>query len=409
MQLIDSYAEIDEVLRSADFIQGSHIESGVFLDGSLIKIEGEEHMARRQLFSALVSRAAMHHYENGALIPVIGRVMAEIRDAGPDADGVYRVDLIPLVLTMLHRITALVTGVDKVETKERTDRFRVLILKLVEAVTAEWSTRDHDEVVREGLETRQLLVDEFLLPSLERRRELARQFKAGTIAKEALPTDLLMLLCLHGEDARPGDETYVWREASLFLVASIHTTSAALPHVIAHLTDWFKRHPEDYSKRLDLAFLRKAALESLRLHLPVPTLLRIAATDTLLSTGRKVAKGERVALFFVPANRDRTLFGEDADEFNPHREGRPRLSPWGLTFGGGVHTCIGRPLVTGMFSRPDDRTGTEGTMIRMLHALFEAGAETDPLNPPTRTAISHIDSHAAFPLVLRSLKPRHAA
>jgi len=403
MQLIESYSEIDEVLRSADFIQGSHIESGVFLDGSLIKIEGEEHMARRQIFSALVSRAAMHHYENGALIPVIRKVMGELRAAGPGVDGVYRVDLLPLLLTMLHRITALVTGVDNVDTKERTERFRTLVVKLTEAVTAEWSTRGHDEVVKEGLETRRLLVNEFLLPSLERRRELARQYKEGKIAKEALPTDLLMLLCLHGDDARPDDDTYVWREASLFLVASIHTTAQALPHVMVHLTDWFKKHPEDYDKRLDSSFLRLAAMESLRLHQPVPTLLRIAANDVVLSTGRKVKKGERVALFFVPANRDKSLFGSDANEYNPHRQGKPRLSPWGLTFGGGVHTCIGRPLVTGMFSRPDDRTGTEGTMIRMLHTLFEAGAEMDPERPPIRTAISYSDAYATFPLILRNI------
>jgi len=404
MQLIESYEEIDEVLRSSDFIQGSHIESGVFLDGSLIKIEGEEHMARRQLFSALVSRAAMHHYENGALIPVIAKVMGEIRAAGPGPDGVYRLDLQPLLLTMLHRITALVTGVDDVDTRERTERFRALVVKLTEAVTAEWSTRDHNEVVAEGLETRRQLVDEFLLPSLERRRELALQYKEGKLARESLPTDLLMLLCLHGDDARPDDDTYVWREASLFLVASIHTTAQALPHVMVHLTEWFKQHPEDYAKRLDSSFLRQAAMESLRLHQPVPTLLRIAASDTELSTGRKVKKGERVALFFVPANRDENLFGEDANEFNPYRKGKPRLSPWGLTFGGGVHTCIGRPLVTGLFSRPDDRTGTEGTMIRMLHTLFEAGAEMDPGNPPTRTAISYADAYATFPLILRNLR-----
>ena len=70
-------------------------------------------------------------------------------------------------------------------------------------------------------------------------------------------------------------------------------------------------------------FLRMAASESLRLHQPVPTLLRIALRDVTLSSGRKIAKDERVALFFVPANRETGVFGPDANEFNPYRVAPP--------------------------------------------------------------------------------------
>lgn len=59
MHRVDSDADIDEILRSEDFMQGSHRESGVFFNGSLLLIEGHEHMQRRQLFSTLVSRTAM--------------------------------------------------------------------------------------------------------------------------------------------------------------------------------------------------------------------------------------------------------------------------------------------------------------------------------------------------------------
>jgi cytochrome P450 len=107
-----------------------------------------------------------------------------------------------------------------------------------------------------------------------------------------------------------------------------------------------------------------AAGESLRLHQPVPTLLRIALKDVTLASGRKIAKDERIALFFTPANRETGVFGADANEFNPYRVAPPKLQPWGLTFGGGVHMCIGRPLATGMFNRVDDRNGTEGRPTR---------------------------------------------
>jgi cytochrome P450 len=403
MQRVDSYADIDEILRSEDFMQGSHRESGVFFNGSLLLIEGHEHMQRRQLFSSLVSRTAMHYYETGALVPVIDKVMQELRDEGRGKDGLVHVDLIPLIRSMLYRITALVTGVDNVDTPAKTERFRDLVDKLGGAVTVEWSTGDHEQVIREGLEIRRQLIEEFLLPSLERRRALVAQFKDGKIAKEALPTDLLTMLTLHGDDKRAGDEDYVWRECALFLVASTQTTTHTLPHVIVHLTDWCKSHPEDAPKCTDPTFLRMAAMESLRLHQPAPTLLRIALKDVTLASGRKIARDERVALFFVPANRETAVFGADAAEFNPYRVAPPRLSPWGLTFGGGVHTCIGRPLVTGMFNRPDDKSGTEGTMIRILRTLYEAGAEMDPAKPPKRVAASYHDAYESFPLILRSL------
>jgi cytochrome P450 len=403
MQRVDNYADIDEILRSPDFMQGSHRESGVFFNGSLLLIEGEEHMQRRQLFSQLVSRTAMQTYELGALAPVIEQVMKELRAKGRDKDGTVRVDLIPLIRSMLYRITALVTGVDNVDTPEKTERFRDLVDRLGVAVTVEWSTEDHQKVIREGLEIRRVLIEEFLLPSLERRRELVRRFKAGELKKEDLPTDLLTMLTLHGDDKREGDEDYVWRECALFLVASTQTTTHTLPHVIVHLTEWCKSHPEDAAKCTDPGFLRIAAMESLRLHQPAPTLLRIALKDVTLSSGRKIAKDERVALFFVPANRETSVFGPDANEFNPYREAPPRLSPWGLTFGGGVHMCIGRPLVTGMFNRADDKSGTEGTMIRILRTLYEAGAEMDPAHPPQRVAASYHDAYASFPLILRKL------
>ena len=56
-----------------------------------------------------------------------------------------------------------------------------------------------------------------------------------------------------------------------------------------------------------------------------------------------------------------------------------------------------------MFNRPDDKSGTEGTMIRILRTLYEAGAEMDPAKPPKRVAASYHDAYESFPLILRSL------
>lgn len=400
MTKVTRFAEVDEILRSKDFVQGAHRESEPFFGDSLLLLDGDPHFARRRLESPLFAKPALLFYESQALHPVIERTMKEVSaERGPD--GRVRTDLVPLVRTMLHRITAATTGIDGVDTPEATDRFRWMVEKLGEAVTVEWSTRDHDEVIAEGMEVRRRLVDEFYGPSVERRKALVADFRAGRVEQDDLPRDLLTMLYLHWDDA--WDEELPLREAALYLVAATQTTTHALPHVVLHLSEWFAQHPEDAAKRHDKDFLRLAANESLRLHLPSPSLIRFAVRDVTLSTGRRIAEGERVALLFTPANRDPEVFGDDADEFDPYRVAPFKQRPWGLTFGGGEHLCIGRPLVTGLSSRTDNEQGTEGTMVSILSALYQAGVELDPEQPPEYTAASHHDAYSRFPVLFTTL------
>lgn len=405
MVRVETYAEIDEILKSADFLQGSHRESGMFLGGTLLTTDGSVHAERRKLFNALFSRAANQHYEHAALVPVIGELMRELEGSARGADGLVRADVVPLIRSMLFRITAIVAGLDGVDTPERTERLRFLVERVGEGASVEWSVRPHGEVIAEALAYREELIREYYQPSFDRRQELARRLRAGEIGKADLPQDVFMLVALHVDGLDPTDATYVWREASLFVIASVQTTTHTLPHVVRHVYEWCRAHPEDAPRMQDPDFLRRAAGESLRLHAPTPTLTRLAARDTRLkSSGLEIRAGQRVALFFPLANREKAIFGPDAGQFNPHREAPQGLQPWGLSFGAGIHMCIGRSLVTGMFNRTDDATGTEGTMVKIVRTLFEAGAELDPQDPPERGhAVSYHDHYARFPVVLRNV------
>jgi cytochrome P450 len=402
MTVIDSYVEIDEILRSRDFRQGSHTESKPFFGDTLLLLDGDAHLGRRRLESRLFRRDALDYYETHALVPVVEQMLAEARQ-NRAADGTVRADLVPMMRAMLHRISAVVAGIDDVDIAERTERFSSLVEKLGEAATVEWSTRDHADVVREGLDVKQAFLEEFWIASAERRKHLAKEFSAGTVAQEELPRDVLMMMYLNWDDT--WDEELPIRECTLFLVASTQTTSHSLPHLFLHLHDWFEEHPEDSEKRTDSEFLRLAAAESLRLHQPVPSLLRFANTDVTLSSGRRIPRGERVALAFTPANRETELFGDDAELFNPYREASDRKRPWGLTFGGGVHLCIGRPLVTGTSTRTDSdaAAGTDGTMVKIARALYESGLELDRDVLPKRNDTSFHDSYSSVPIVLTKL------
>jgi len=59
-----------------------------------------------------------------------------------------------------------------------------------------------------------------------------------------------------------------------------------------------------------------------------------------------VTIGQTVLIDRTAIHRDTTVFGPDADAFNPHRETPSRIAPYGLAFGGGRHQCIGKPLVS---------------------------------------------------------------
>lgn len=396
MTKISDYREIDEILRSKDFRQGSHTESRPLFGESLLLLDGPEHRERRRLENPLFDRTALMSYDHEALNPVIQQSIDECL-ARADDSGRVRVDLVPLVRTMLHRISAATTGIDGVDDPERTERFRWFVELLGAAATVEWSTEDHDEVLARGMRLRDEFVDEFFRESEERRKQLVRDFRAGRIGREELPVDLLTLLHLHWNDE--WDDELPLREATLFLVAATQTTTHTLPHALVHLEEWTAEHPEDRAKLADPDFLRQVVNESLRLHQPAPTLLRYATSTVTLASGRTIQEGERVALLFTPANRDKQIFGADADEFDPYRPSAAGVRPWGLTFGGGAHVCVGRPLVTGLAKR-DGAQPTEGTMLRILRALYAVDVRLDPDDPPVENASSSHDNYSSMPVIL---------
>ena len=98
------------------------------------------------------------------------------------------------------------------------------------------------------------------------------------------------------------------------------------------------RHPEQMRLLRDEPNrIRDAINEMLRFDSPVQTDFRIARAEIALR-GRKIRTGDGVILLTGSANRDETAF-ESADSFDITRKG-----PRHLSFGHGVHQCIGAEL-----------------------------------------------------------------
>jgi cytochrome P450 len=97
-------------------------------------------------------------------------------------------------------------------------------------------------------------------------------------------------------------------------------------------------HPNELARlRADPALITNAVEELLRLGPPVQLTARIATADVELA-GQAIAKGTEVVALIAAANRDPEVFE------NPNRLDIGRQDNRHLSFGGGIHHCLGAPL-----------------------------------------------------------------
>ncbi|KIK36433.1 hypothetical protein CY34DRAFT_16395 [Suillus luteus UH-Slu-Lm8-n1] len=113
---------------------------------------------------------------------------------------------------------------------------------------------------------------------------------------------------------------------------------------------------------VELSYLDAVVRETLRLHAPVPSTVRVAMKDDILPVdtpftdkygvvhdGINVRKGDSIFIPILAINRSEAIWGTDAKEFNPDRwASLPEVASqvpgvWGhlMTFLGGPRACIG--------------------------------------------------------------------
>jgi cytochrome P450 len=101
----------------------------------------------------------------------------------------------------------------------------------------------------------------------------------------------------------------------------------------------FDRFPGELEKlRTNPALIRNLASEVVRWQSPVAHMRRTAMGDAVVGE-QKIAKGDKVVLWYLSANRDERVF-ERGDDFMLERPNSRRH----LAFGAGIHRCIGARL-----------------------------------------------------------------
>jgi len=175
-------------------------------------------------------------------------------------------------------------------------------------------------IVERGRRSRRALADYFRRLVPERRARPQNDLLSGLLAAEE-----------HGDKLSP-DEVIAM---CLLLFIAGHETTVNL---IGNGTLALLRHPEQLKKlRAEPSRIGNAVEELLRYDSPVQRTARITTTEVELA-GQPLAKGTMVITALGAANRDPAQFAD------PDRLDVTRKDPRHISFGFGIHFCLGAPL-----------------------------------------------------------------
>ena len=203
------------------------------------------------------------------------------------------------------------------------------------------------EIVERGRKARRALADYFRRLVPERRARPQQDLLSGLIAAEEqgdkLTPDEVIAMCL------------------LLFIAGHETTV----NLIGNGTLALLRHPDQLRKlRAEPSLIANAVEELLRYDSPVQRTARITSTDAEVA-GQPMPKGTMVITALGAANRDPAQF-PDPDVLDVTRK-----DPRHISFGFGIHFCLGAPL-----ARVEGQLAI-GTLLRRMPglALDEANPE----------------------------------
>ena len=163
------------------------------------------------------------------------------------------------------------------------------------------------------------------------------EFVAARAAGAATGTDVIDGLTHPGPGEEPLTPVEVVMHCVQLILAGTDTTGSLITNLLYELLADRARW-----QRLvdDPGLIPSAIEESLRHDAPLQYILRTATADRVIR-GCPVGAGDRLVLSLQSANLDEEAWGEDAAAFSLDR-GTGHATP--LTFGYGIHTCLGAPL-----------------------------------------------------------------
>ncbi|UZK67648.1 cytochrome P450 [Sphingomonas sp. M1-B02] len=155
----------------------------------------------------------------------------------------------------------------------------------------------------------------------------------GKIGKE--PTPDLISMMIHSDAMSHMDQMEFLGNLLLLIVGGNDTTRNSMSAYAWGL----EQFPDERAKlEANPGLIPNAVQEIIRWQTPLSHMRRTATQDTELE-GKMIREGDKLALWYVSANRDESVF-PDADRLIVDRENARRH----LAFGHGIHRCVGARL-----------------------------------------------------------------
>lgn len=394
--VVSGYRSASDTLRLSDLRQALYDEGAILMENVLVNLHGDEHRTRRAIETKVFRRDFFQWYETQVFPATLRETLAPYLASG-------KTDLVDFGFRVMMNLTADFAGVDRpARTPDETARLLRILRTFGKAATLGQALGDRAVIRAEIRQALDEFDSDFFQPSMARRRALLAQFQRGEIGEDQLPRDVLVDL-LRAESEMPIAPEVLMKEIGFFLLAGAFTTIHTLTHAMHEVFTWSAAHPQDARRYVDDAlFLQKAIHESMRLHPSSPTAGRRPTGPVHLPGGQDVGTDDLISIDLMAANRDTAIFGDDAAEYNPHRPAPRGASPYGLSFGMGMHSCIGLNLAAGMLPRADTAPGPHqlGTVTLIAKALVEHGARPDPAQPGVVDRSTLRNNWSSYPILL---------
>lgn len=383
------------MLRRTDLRQALYDEAGTLLGSAVINLHGEAHRARRGEELKIFRKDFFQYYEKNVLARELEETLAPYVESG-------EADMVDLGYRLMLNLTADFAGVDRPgRSREATEDLCDLLKVFTLAPVLDQSTLDDTSALKARLAAGiEAFECRYLTPSIDRRLALIADVAEGRIAESMLPRDVLTILLKAREKLGMG-RTELLHEIIFFLLAGSHTSVHALTHALGEMFAWFEANPRGRERVVDDPFfIQRCVHESLRLYPSSPIAKRRPECPMSIAPIGDVAENDDIVIHLDRANRDEDVFGADADRFCPHRSTAGRISPYGLSMGMGMHTCLGLKLAAGVVPRPgaDPATHHYGTVSTIVSALVAVGVKPHPEQAPIRDSTTTRATWAFFPV-----------